>query len=99
MAATTTSCASGASAVMPATRSVPTLTQVPELSLKSSATRPSKNNPSSGRSRIGERHRVADQIEAVAVEAARSVRRLPVARRHIRSAHPHLELVAGRHQF
>ena len=46
---TTMSCASGASAAMPATRSVPTLTQVPELSLKSSATRPSKNRPRSGR--------------------------------------------------
>jgi len=33
---------------MPATRSVPTLTQVPELSLKSSAMRPSKNRPNSG---------------------------------------------------
>jgi len=40
----------GASAAMPATRSVPTLTHVPELSLKSSATRPSKTG-SLGRSR------------------------------------------------
>jgi hypothetical protein len=44
----TTSCASGASAETTFTRSVPTLTQVPVVSLKSSATRPSKTTPRSG---------------------------------------------------
>ena len=84
----------------PATRSVPTLTQVPELSLKSSATRPSKNRPSSGRAGIGKGHGVADQIKAFGIERLRGqFRRLPVARRDIRAAHAHLELVAGRHQL
>ena len=48
--AMTMSCASGASAVTAATRSMPTVTHVPDDSLKSSLMRPSKNRPRSGRS-------------------------------------------------
>ena len=43
-------------------------THVPVVSLKSSATRPSKTRPRAGLGRVGELHRVADPVEALLVE-------------------------------
>ena len=50
--------------------------------------------------RIGERHRVAHQIEAVGVECLRGLLRgFPVTGRHVRSADAHFKFVATGKQF
>ena len=59
-----------------------------------------EKQPALGALGIGKSDGIADQIKALGVERLRGqLRRLPVTRRDVRSAHPHLELVAGRHQF
>ena len=53
-----------------------------------------------GPRRIGKGHGIADQIEAFGIERLRGqFRRLPVARRDVRAAHAHFQLVARRHQL
>jgi hypothetical protein len=59
---------------------------VPDVG-KSSATRPSKNSPSSARV-VRKDHRIAHHIEAVGIERLRGLlRRFPVPRRDVRATH------------
>ncbi len=73
-------------------RSVPTLTQVPVVSLKSSATRPSNTRPGARIVGVDETAGVADPVEALVVERGGRQRGLVVARRDVRPLHPQLEL-------
>ena len=66
--ATIASCSTGEQAASTPTRKPPTCTQVPVVSLKSSASRPSNSTPLAASRRIGEAHRVARLVEAFLVE-------------------------------
>ena len=79
----------------PPVRSMPTLTQVPELSLKFSAVRPSNSRPAAGLSGVGKAHGIAGPEPALLVEGlGGQLRRLEVARRDVGPLDADLELVA-----
>ena len=81
-------------------RNGPTLTQVPVVSLKSSAMRPSNSKPSSGRCGVHEFQGIAEPKKAFLVERrARQLCLPPVARRNVGPAHPGFQLAVLGQEF
>ncbi len=81
-------------------RKGPVLTVVPQASLKSSSSRPSKTKPRCGRAFVGETQGIAEAIEAVFVEGgSRQLVVAPIARRDIRAFDARFIFSADRHEL